>query len=173
MADRLIMNGQNKAHSYVSLQTDHRTKHEKTPSGREPRKPFNGIHWRAPAIMVAGLLAGIAFALGHHFFYRRFEGQAVKSESQQRWITRGGTAFAFLVKMSLAIATSTEYIQQVWKRLGERAVRVEGVDAMFVGLRDLSAFVNLKLWLGNPMLLALALITWYVSSWTGQTSSEN
>jgi hypothetical protein len=123
--------------------------------------------------MIAGLLAGIAFAIGHHFFYRRFEGQAVKSESQQRWITRGGTAFAFLVKMSLAIATSTAYIQQAWKKLGERAMRVERVDAMFIGLRDLSAFVDLRLWLGNPALLALALITWYVSSATGQTYSEN
>ncbi|KAL2350505.1 hypothetical protein BJ546DRAFT_404129 [Cryomyces antarcticus] len=53
------------------------------------------IQWSAPALMIASLLAGVAFALTHHFFYRYWHGTRVISDSQQRWITRGGTAFAF------------------------------------------------------------------------------
>src|SRR5271155_2092688 len=81
--------------------------------GQQPTRPY----WRADTIMAISLLVGIAFGLIHHFFYWYWDGRAVASDSQQRWIIRGGTAFAFAVKTSLAFGTSVAYIQYFWLSL--------------------------------------------------------
>lgn len=78
------------------------------------------IHWVTPTNISATLLAGIAFALGHHFFYARLSGQnaptgsyefAGSRPSKQQVNIAVGTAFAFLVKSILAIAVGISYTQ--------------------------------------------------------------
>jgi hypothetical protein len=54
--------------------------------------------------MFAALLLGITFAVGHHLFYYFWNDKPVDSDSQQQWVIRGGTAFAFCVKMFLVIS---------------------------------------------------------------------
>jgi hypothetical protein len=103
------------------------------------------IHWRVPAIMIGALIAGTAFALGHHFFNLHFNNHVVHGEDQQKWVSRFGTASAFLVKMCLAIATSAAYAQQFWLTLRSKFFRVERVDAMFAVLKDPTVFWDLRL----------------------------
>jgi Kelch motif len=121
---------------------------------------IDNIHWRAPAIMVGSLMAGVCFAIGHHLLYQQFDHQPVASFTQQNWIIRVGTAFAFLVKMSLAIATSAAYVQQFWATLSRKSVRISRVDALFTALKDITVFADVGLWLGNPVLTILAIVTW-------------
>lgn len=77
--------------------------------------------------MLVALFAGIAFALGHHFFYDRLDvkelpagnytmGQYNSGISRQQSNTAIGTAFAFAVKTCLVLAVSTAYVHHlVWR----------------------------------------------------------
>ncbi|KAJ9611276.1 hypothetical protein H2200_004459 [Cladophialophora chaetospira] len=120
------------------------------------------MHWRVPAIVVGTFIAGVLFAVGHHLCYHHYDNQVVQSETKQKWINRIGTGFAFLVKMCFAIATGAAYVQQFWLTLRSREIRVERIDAMFTVLQDPTSFWDLKLWLGNPLLTILAVVTWIV-----------
>ena len=110
--------------------------------------------------MVGSLLVGLAFALGHHYFYQHWNRRLVSSDDQQEWLTRIGTGFAFLVKMFWAIAASTAYIQCLWLSLGSEEVRIGNVDSMFDILGNAWKFLDVKLWLRHPFLAALAGATW-------------
>jgi len=46
------------------------------------------IHWRYPTVMVLTLLFGLLLAIGHHFYYRWLDGQAVGSDADQQWSLR-------------------------------------------------------------------------------------
>ena len=139
---------------------------------REPRRRHPGgapkadkndkgnMHWRVPATMIGVFIAGVLFAVGHHLYYQHYNNQVVKGENQQQWINRIGTGFAFLVKTCFAIATGTAYVQQFWLTLRSKATRVDRIDAMFTVLQDPTSFWNIKLWLGNPFLTVLAVVTW-------------
>lgn len=74
------------------------------------------MEWRAVILMVAMFIVGIAFALGHHFYYTNFNGQVVQDtlegdfdlESQQRKL-QFSTAFAFLTKAALVASLAIAY----------------------------------------------------------------
>lgn len=123
---------------------------------------FSGIHWKAPALIVLGLILGTAFALGHHYYYQHFNGQTVGKKWQQQWILRGGSAFGFAVKTFLAVASGTAYTQQFWLSMQERAAPIGNVDSMFTVLSSATQFLDIKLWLGRPVLAIPAIITWLV-----------
>ncbi|EON69666.1 hypothetical protein W97_08918 [Coniosporium apollinis CBS 100218] len=112
--------------------------------------------------MCGSLIAGIALAIGHHFFYLRFDGMRVDGAMSQQWTNRYGTAFAFLVKMFLAIATGAAYVQQQWSTLQSRPIRIDRVDSMFGILGDATLFLSTRLWLKAPLLTLPALVTWLI-----------
>ena len=110
--------------------------------------------------MIGSLLLGVAFALAHHFFYRYCNGREANQHLPQQWVTRGGTAFAFVVKMFLAICTGTAYVQQCWLSMQSHPNTVKRVDAIFSILSNALQFVDPGLWLRNPLLTIPAVITW-------------
>jgi hypothetical protein len=120
------------------------------------------IHWRVPAVMLGSLLTGIAGAVSHHFFYSHYDNRPVRDGTEQKYLSNGGTAFAFLVKMFLAIATSSAYVQQFWLSLKEKPYRLDRVDRLYSVLKDVTVFCDLGLWLRSPVLTTLAVVTWYV-----------
>lgn len=89
------------------------TKHEKAEQTTlrtgsvEQHRRHESIHWRVPTVMLGSLLAGTAAAIGHHLFYLHYDNKPVRDFSEQNYLSNGGTAFASLVKMFLAIATGT------------------------------------------------------------------
>jgi hypothetical protein len=116
---------------------------------------------RTVIIMSAGLVLGVLAAIGHHLWYSHWNGKVVETASwSQTWIKNFGTAFAFLVKMFLAIITSTAFIQQFWITVKSKPVAVGQVDSMFTVLQSALQFLSLKLWLQNPLLASFAIITW-------------
>ncbi|KAK5258626.1 hypothetical protein LTR40_007535, partial [Exophiala xenobiotica] len=45
----------------------------------------DGIHWRAPAIMVVSLFSGIMVSLFHHLFNSFLDGRSAGSATEQQW----------------------------------------------------------------------------------------
>lgn len=129
------------------------------------------IHWRAPALMVGSLIVGICLALGHHLFYKSLQGTEVSSRnvniagwkaSSQQLNTAGGTAFAFVVKASLILATSVAYFQLLFRTLTTGTFTLRQLDNAYAGLEDLIAFGYLPFTWRFSMLALLALTAWYV-----------
>src|SRR5271156_4867371 len=105
------------------------------------------VDWRVPGVMSLCFLLGIASAVGHDLFYRHWNGQSIDSAAwSQQWISRGGTAFAFLVKMFLAVATGIAYVQHFWVMVQSRPIRVSQVDAMFDVLGNPLQLLDVRLW---------------------------
>lgn len=138
----------------------------------------HNIHWFGPVSMLAALLAGLALALGHHFFYKKLDGTEVPSGSykvsdydsgisrQQSYFTLG-TAFAFTVKTCLVLAVSTAYVQLFWKslagQLSSKPFSLRSIDKAYSALRNATLLANLPGWRRFPLLFTLALTTWCVT----------
>jgi hypothetical protein len=109
--------------------------------------------------MLGSLLAGTAAAVGHHFFYMHYDNRSVRNTTEQKYLSNGGTAFAFLVKMFLAIATGTAYVQLFWRSLRNEGYRLERVDRPYSVLGNVTVFWDLGLRRGNACLSILAIVT--------------
>jgi hypothetical protein len=124
------------------------------------------ISARAPLTMLALFVSGVLVSIGHHFFYSRLDGSAVRSLDSgsqyltQIWIIRYGTAFAFLAKSLLASAVVVAYKQHIWINLRARANTVSTIDAMFAATYDVLAVLSPSLLLKAKIPALLALITW-------------
>jgi hypothetical protein len=137
------------------------TSQEKPPNIENASPPK--IDWRVPTVMTSSLLLGVASAVGHHVLYTHYDGQIANDLTKQRYIINAGTGLAFLVKMFLAIATGTAYVQQFWLSVKHEPKSFHAINTLYSVLGNAFLFRNLKLWLRNFTLAGLALITWYVS----------
>ena len=73
------------------------------------------MHWKAPTTMLATFAIGVAFAIGHHFFYQSLDGTPLDSATFDQQInTAVGTAFAFLVCSFLSVAIGVAFVQVLW-----------------------------------------------------------
>lgn len=119
-------------------------------------------HWAVPSMMISGLLCGVAFALGHHFFYASWDSRIVQSNTEQEWNIRIGTGMAFLVKTCLTAAAGFAYTQLLWATLRSRHATLQGVDAMFGVTTSAWDFLSAELWRKGFGLVLLAGILWCV-----------
>jgi hypothetical protein len=73
------------------------------------------VHWQAPTVILLSYTASLAFAIGHHVFYTSLDQLSVDENlfNQQTNIAIG-TAFAFLFRANLVLATCTAYWQVFW-----------------------------------------------------------
>ncbi|PTB70916.1 hypothetical protein BBK36DRAFT_1108252 [Trichoderma citrinoviride] len=117
-------------------------------------------HWAVPSLMISGLLCGVAFALGHHFFYASLDSRIVQSNTEQEWNIRIGTGMAFLVKTCLTAAAGFAYTQLLWTTLRSRHATLEGVDAMFSVTTSAWEFLSVELWRKGFGLVLMAGILW-------------
>ena len=128
---------------------------------KEWRPTFQSIS-EAPTLMLLNVVCGVALALGHHYFYRHFDGRSVEgSPLSQDWIIRFGTAFAFLVKVSFVLATGAVYVQLLWHSFQKSSSKVNDIDMLFNALENFMAFFRVKIWVPRPLVLLLAVVTWY------------
>ena len=127
------------------------------------------VSWYPLAMMSLFFILGTGLAVGHHFFYAHWDGRDVATTISQAWITRVGTALAFLAKVFLVLVTGIAYIQQLWSSLRSQPMKVKRINSAFNVLRDVTRFFDAGLWLRNPLLLLPALITWCDIRWTFET----
>lgn len=77
-------------------------------------------------------------------------------------LLRFGTAFAFLVKTSLATATGTAYIQWAWRKCRQKAVTIGAVDAAFAADKKMLLLLQWDFLREFPIPFALALLLWLI-----------
>jgi hypothetical protein len=118
------------------------------------------IHWKTPTFMVALLLAGVGFGLGHHFYYASLDGTTAGSPSRQQWATRFGTAFSFLVVAVLKTASDAAYSQYIWTLVRRKSFSLKVLDKMFSLTMDPLGFLSLHLLKHAKIGVLLALISW-------------
>lgn len=108
-------------------------------------------------------MASLAFAIGHHVFYATLDQMSVDNNlfGQQTNIAIG-TAFAFLFRACLVLATCTSYWQVFWATALRNTLTVSSMDALAGVLSSLLDFTSFKTFFCNPGLAALALLAWLV-----------
>jgi hypothetical protein len=135
--------------------------HDDLRKAEKPERTRRGLYyWKTPTIMGISLLSGLVLALAHHFFYEHWHGRVVQSDTEQKWVIRAGTAFAFCFKASLTIGAGTAFVQHMWLCLQSMPHKIRQVDSMFAILSSAPQFLNFALWARRPVLLIMALITW-------------
>lgn len=130
---------------------------------------FN-LKYSAVIVMVAALLAGLAFALAHDAFYQSLNGKPIlKAQplaglsssfniSDQQVYLSLGTLFAFLVKSFLGASVSTVFDQFVWKSIHGQRTKIGIIDDLLLVLKNGFTVLNLRLWRRSPISMTLALI---------------
>lgn len=110
--------------------------------------------------MLSGLIIGLVFSIVPLWFYHYWNGKPAQSLRQHQWVIRGGTAFAQVVKTAFAAATPTAYAQALWRSLRKKDVMIKEANSMFAISSSALGFSSLKVWLGRPELLFIAVVTW-------------
>jgi len=127
-------------------------------------RPANvGVHWQAPTVIILSYSASLAFAIGHHVFYTTLDQMSVDDNlfGQQTNIAIG-TAFAFLFRACLVLATCTSYWQVFWATALRNTLTISNMDALAGVLSSLLDFISTTTFFRNPGLAALALLAWVV-----------
>ena len=120
------------------------------------------IHWRAPAVMVCSLFSGILISFVHDIFNRLMNGHGAGGATEQQWVRRVETAFAFASRLFLCISTMVAYTQYLWFYLQRNTSRMASLDAMFSATNNSFRFIHVRLWRNRPILALIALVTWFM-----------
>lgn len=129
------------------------------------------LHWRALCILYGSLLASIAFAVGHHFYYHNLNNGIVSTEndlaigtwagmSSQNFNTAIGNTLASLFRTFLSITVTTAYCQIVWQALKARSTKLNIVDAISGILASPLGFLDFGAWRKSALLFPLAIAIW-------------
>jgi hypothetical protein len=142
------------------------TQYSKVNSATEERSlPEHHHHtlrrYKSSIWMTLSWTCGIALAVGHHFFYVRFDNKRVDEISvSQAWIVRIGTGMAFAVQTLLVVSASIACAQQQWLLTRSKPFNVRQIDTVFSVLGNPLAFLQSRLWLRYPVLSLLAVVAW-------------
>ena len=135
---------------------------------------LRNVHWLAPTTMMLALLSGILLIFGHHVFYKGLDHKPVPVGSyafagreipKQQFNIAVGTTFAMFVRISLAIAVSTAYVQIFWWSIKntKQSPTLSELDWAKAGLDNISGLFNINLIYKYPLLGFLAVIFWYAA----------
>ncbi|TLD39104.1 hypothetical protein E2P81_ATG00091 [Venturia nashicola] len=141
----------------------HRDEFKPTSHSSDMPKMRQGIHWKAPAIMVSSLLLGFAFILGHHFFNQSLHHTPTGDAVFEQQVNTGiGTAFAFIVRMFLVVAVGTAYWQLFWHQAKARPTPIAELDSMSSIIGSALEFISIRTLLRFPLLAFMATIIWLI-----------
>ena len=129
------------------------------------------LHWVVPTTAILSLFSGVAFAIGHHCFCSGLNDSRAREDGYKLWNTEVshqqiniavGTAFAFLVKVALATAISTAYVQFLWRSMlrSSCAATLQDLDTLFPGISNVISLFKVWVWRHYATLCFLALLTW-------------
>ena len=121
-----------------------------------------GVHWFTPASMIVLLLFGLGGALGHHLYYSTLDKQRAGTAAQQQWVTRIGTALAFLTQATLAAAVLISRNQRVWVSLRGRFLSLYAIDAIFGVTDNFFHFINGEMIAHAKIATMMALVRWII-----------
>ena len=121
--------------------------------------------WRAPIVMLASLLSGLLTALGQHGMNTWLNGKPVDATEvlKQRWASNFNIALAFLVKVLFVTCIGTSFVQRQFLNIStkQQPIRVKEFDVLSSGLTNFLSLFLSRIWLKNPLLLLIMLVSWY------------
>jgi hypothetical protein len=135
------------------------TDHGATQSMAPTSRPWSS-RWKAPALMLLGILAGVGFGGGHHAYYQSFNNTIVQSTSQQQWAVRIGTGLAFLTKTAFTVVVGIAFSQYLWIVARMKAQPLQSLDAMFAMTSDPLSFFDRHVLAHAKLLAFLGAISW-------------
>ncbi|KAM0246589.1 hypothetical protein ACHAQJ_010172 [Trichoderma viride] len=128
---------------------------------------------RARGTMVIMLLIGVAFAIGHHFFYQNLSGKPPPSTvylsgfagglTGQQVNLAAGSVFAFLVNSALGAAIGTAADQALWTALRTKSSKLGVIDNLSATTNNVWSMFDYRLWKKSPTRMVLATIFWLIS----------
>ncbi|KAK6335186.1 hypothetical protein TWF718_010623 [Orbilia javanica] len=111
--------------------------------------------------MFGGLVAGIAVAVGHHFFYLNHDGNPVGGSVDQEWVLRIGTGFTFLVRFFYSFSLGTILVQLFWGSFQSTlGTTIRTVDKAFEIRTSPVALFDLGFWVFSPMMVFHGIVYW-------------
>jgi hypothetical protein len=127
--------------------------------------PRQGVHWKAPFVMLSSLLLGLVFIIGNHLFYQSLHHTPTGDAVFEQGVNTGlGTAFAFLVRMFLVVAVVTAYWQVFWHQVKARPTPVAHLDTMSSILGSAIEFLSIRTLFRFPLMAFMAIIIWYLDN---------
>ena len=121
--------------------------------------------WQAPIIMLSSLLSAIALAILHDTMNRSLNGNTVNPDGpwNQQWTSRYGTALAFFIGTLFVVCVGTAFVQKQWLNISTRqqTLRIRNLDVLSSALSNPFCLVSSLTWLQNPLLLMIAMTSWY------------
>ena len=129
------------------------------------------IHWRAPASILGALAAGMALAIGHHFFYASLDNKPVShgfllgsSISKQEANVSIGLAFAFLFKACLVYSMAVAFVQLFWREAKaphpRHAPTLARLDSIYGAFSNVGAMLDVRCWVRSPLPVMVAALAW-------------
>lgn len=123
--------------------------------------------------MLATLVAGVVFALGHHVFYDRLDGEEISAGdytmekynsgiTKQQTNTEIGTGLAFAVRTCFVLAVGTAYVQLFWKYFHEsssKSLDLQSIDMAYSAPRNAFLLAKPSGWRRFPVLFTLVVTT--------------
>ncbi|KAF4983372.1 hypothetical protein FZEAL_1224 [Fusarium zealandicum] len=113
--------------------------------------------WKPAWSMYGLLVAGIAFAIGHHFYYQGLHDQVA---DDQQGKLRYGAALAFLSKACFLNAVVLAFRQRVLMMIRRRMLSLSTLDSLFAASEDLTALLNWEAWMNAKFAMFLTIFIW-------------
>ncbi|KAF4465847.1 hypothetical protein FALBO_7297 [Fusarium albosuccineum] len=131
----------------------------------EPQRPERKLkfanwwltEWRPSWSMYALVVAGVGFAMGHHFFYHSLHG---KVADDQQGMFRYGAALAFLSKACFLNAVVLAFRQRVLMMIRRKMLTLSTLDSLFAASEDLTALLNWEAWVNAKFAMFLTIFIW-------------
>lgn len=100
--------------------------------------------------------------MGHHLYYSTLNNQQAGTAAQQQWVTRIGTALAFLTQATLSAAVLISRNQRVWVSLRGKFLSLYTIDALFSVTDNLFHFINGEMITRAKTATMMALVRWII-----------
>ncbi|KAM0196072.1 hypothetical protein ACHAPQ_008167 [Fusarium lateritium] len=166
-ASLLAMNssptGSSKIHP-IFVEAAHVTPPEATtpPSSPSPTKHNKVVswwakNWKPSWTMYVLVFCGVAFAVGHHFYYRSLHGRL--AEDQQGKFRYGGL-MAFLSKACFLNAVVLAFRQRILMEIRRKMLTLATLDSLFSASEDLTALLNWEAWVNARFAMAMTIFIW-------------
>ncbi|KAF4962362.1 hypothetical protein FSARC_9570 [Fusarium sarcochroum] len=113
--------------------------------------------WRPSWSMYVLVFCGVAFAIGHHFYYRGLHGQLAKDQQGK---FRYGALMAFLSKACFLNAVVLAFRQRVLMEIRRKMLTLSTLDSLFAASEDLTALLNWEAWVNAKFAMAMTIFIW-------------
>ncbi|KAI6753836.1 hypothetical protein HG530_013012 [Fusarium avenaceum] len=114
-------------------------------------------YWKPSWTMYVLVFCGVAFAVGHHFYYRSLHGHL--AEDQQGKFRYGGL-MAFLSKACFLNAVVLAFRQRILMEIRRKMLTLATLDSLFSASEDLTALLNWEAWVNARFAMAMTIFIW-------------